>query len=108
MRTSQMLFIALGIATCASSANAANRKVAIINGTSSTMTSFYASNSGKNDWEEDILGRDVLAPGETVEIDINDGTSACVYDFRADFQNGETLTRERINVCEISEYRYSE
>ena len=84
-----------------------DRRVLIINETGVTMTHFYASNSGQNNWEEDILGRDVLPSGSSVRINIDDGSGACVYDFRARFSDGDVLNRFRINVCEITEYRYT-
>ena len=84
-----------------------DRRVRIINVTGVTMTHFYASNSGENDWQEDILGQDVLANGASVRINIDDGSGACIYDFRARFADGDVLERYRINVCQISEYRYT-
>ncbi|MDO9588388.1 MAG: hypothetical protein Q8R45_07115 [Brevundimonas sp.] len=84
-----------------------DRRVRIINATGVTMTHFYASNSGQNDWEEDILGQDVLRSGASVVINIDDGTGACIYDFKARFADGDELVRYRINVCQISEYRYT-
>ena len=84
-----------------------DRRVRIINATGVTMTHFYASNSGENDWQEDILGQDVLASGQSVRINIDDGSGACVYDFKARFADGDELERYRINVCQITEYRYT-
>src|SRR6185369_17709485 len=54
----------------AGSAFAADRRVEISNDTSYTIVEFYASNVGEKAWEEDILGRDMLAPGESVVINI--------------------------------------
>lgn len=84
-----------------------DRRVTIINATGVTMTHFYASNSGRNDWEEDILGQDVLRAGARIRINIDDGSGACIYDFKALFADGDELIRYRINVCQITEYRYT-
>ena len=84
-----------------------DRRVRIINATGVTMTHFYASNSGEADWQEDILGQDVLTSGSSVVINIDDGTGACLYDFKARFADGDELLRYRINVCQITEYRYT-
>lgn len=84
-----------------------DRRVRIINVTGYTITHFYASNSGRNNWEEDILGRDVLPNGSSVTINVDDGSGACLYDFKARFEDGDELVRYRINVCQISEYRYT-
>ena len=84
-----------------------DRHVTIKNRTGWTMLRFYASDSRSDDWEEDILGSDVLESGQDGRINIDDGSGACIYDFKAEFTNGQELTRSRINVCEVSEYTYT-
>lgn len=106
------MIVRVTVAACAalmllaSSASAANRKVDIVNKTGSAIKNFYASSTGSDDWEEDILGRDVVEVGETFEIDINDGTGACRFDFKAIFDNGKSSIRRNVNVCEISSFTY--
>lgn len=90
----------------AGGAQAANRHVDIVNKTGMAMKHFYASSTGSNDWEEDILGRDMIGDGETFDINIDDGTGACRFDFKAVFENGASLVRKNINVCEISTFTY--
>ena len=93
----------------ASGANAAeDRHVRIINETDHTMVRFYASNTSVDSWQEDILGQDVLKPGQDVNINIDDGTGHCKFDFKAVFDNGQSLVKHNINVCEITSYRYTE
>ena len=99
---------ALMVASIAAPAVAQDRRVRIINDTNHTMVRFYASNSSRTDWEEDILGRAVLPSGRSVVVNIDDGSGACLYDFKAVFDDGDELTRGQINVCKISEYRYTE
>ena len=84
-----------------------NRRVRIHTQTGWTMLRFYASDSRKSDWEEDILGDSVLNNGRSVTVNIDDGSGACVYDFRAEFTNGQVLTRMNINVCQIADYYYT-
>ncbi|MBA3897002.1 MAG: hypothetical protein H0X36_07675 [Sphingomonadaceae bacterium] len=97
----------IALATLATPAIADDRHVMIVNETNNTMVRFYASNSGRTNWEEDILGERVLKPGQSVRINIDDGTGACLFDFRADFDDGDKLTRNGINVCKLSTYRYT-
>jgi hypothetical protein len=85
-----------------------DRHVRIINETSRTITRFYASNIAVNSWQEDILGDDVLKPGQDVNINIDDGTGHCKYDFKAVFDNGRSLVKHNINVCQITSYRYTD
>ena len=85
---------------------AANRHVDIINDTGRTMAEFYASATNTDDWEEDILGEDTLAHGEVFDIDIDDGTGACKFDFKAVFTDGTSNVRRGIDVCAISRFTY--
>ncbi|MFD0936572.1 hypothetical protein ACFQ12_15495 [Methylobacterium trifolii] len=98
---------ALLLAATASGAAAANRHVDIVNKTGMDIKHFYASTTGTDDWEEDILGRDVISDGETFDINLDDGTGKCKYDFKAVFENGQSLVRNNINVCQISTFTYN-
>jgi hypothetical protein len=91
-----------------SSANALDRKVNILNKTSSDIVEFYASSVGVNNWEEDILGADILEAGASVVINIDDGTGYCKYDFKAVFDDGEEVIEGDVNVCEISSFSFTE
>lgn len=91
----------------AGAAQAANRHVDIVNKTGMTIKHFYASTTGTDDWEEDILGRDVIEDGDTFDINVDDGSGACRYDFKAVFENGASLVRNNINVCQISTFTYT-
>jgi len=84
-----------------------NRRVRIHNNTGWTMLRFYASDSRVTSWEEDMLGRGTLAAGRSVTMNIDDGSGACVYDFKAEFTNGQVLTRYQVNVCQIADYYYT-
>ncbi len=85
-----------------------DRRVRIINETSYTIVRFYGSNAGSNSWEEDILGDDVLPPGQSVVINFDDGTGYCKFDFKAEFDDGDEVIQNRINVCEIESFRFTE
>ena len=84
-----------------------NRRVRIHNSTGWTMLRFYASNVRTSDWEEDILGDDVLENNASIIMNIDDGSGACLFDFKAEFTNGQSLIRNNINVCEIADYYYT-
>lgn len=84
-----------------------NRRVRIHNTTGWTMLRFFASNTSRSDWEEDILGDDVLANNASIVLNIDDGTGACLFDFKAEFTNGQELIRNNVNVCEIADYHYT-
>jgi hypothetical protein len=95
-------------ATGTVAADRQDRHVRIINETDHTMVHFYASNVASDSWEEDILGNSVLRPGHDVNINIDDGTGHCKFDFKAVFDDGSKSERHNIDVCKISSYRYSD
>ncbi|MGB3275262.1 MAG: hypothetical protein WBA82_03645 [Castellaniella sp.] len=109
-----MLRLALASALLASTAfasgtaSAADRKVTVINKTKTVMTEFHASRASTSDWEEDILGSDMLKPGQSITINIDDGTGACVYDFKGTFDDDEELVQNNVNVCKVGEFSFTE
>jgi hypothetical protein len=44
----------------------------------------------------------VLPPGQRVRVNIDDGTGACLFDFKAVFADGRTIEQRRVNVCQIT------
>lgn len=89
-------------------AAALDRRVRINNYTSYGIIEFYASNKGSRSWEEDILGRSILPAGQSVVINIDDGSGYCKYDFLAVFEDGEELVKYDNNVCELSQFNYTD
>ena len=104
----RILMLAAAGVSLATSAHAADRHVRIINATEHTMVRFYASNIDADDWQEDILGDSVVRPGDDVNINIDDGSGHCRFDFRAVFDDGEATVKHNIDVCSISSFRYTE
>src|SRR5690606_31508517 len=90
------------------SALAADRKVKVINKTKTPIFAFYASRTSTNDWEEDILGDDVIMPGESMVIDIDDGTGACKFDFKGEFEDGDSVVKKNVDVCKVGEFSFIE
>jgi hypothetical protein len=57
----------------------------IENDTEETITELYVSSSDEDDWGEDLLGDEELAPGESIDIEIDDDSEECEYDIQASF-----------------------
>ena len=73
----------------------------LTNNTSRTLLSLYISVPATNSWEEDIFGADVLAPGATFNISINDGLPECVYDIKAVFTDSTEIDIREVDFCEL-------
>jgi len=74
------------------------------NHSSFDVTEFYASPTGVDDWEDDVLGQDVLAAGDDVEITIGDGRTQCRYDLKFVFDDGDEVERKKVDLCETGSY----
>ncbi|MBL0935904.1 MAG: hypothetical protein IBJ07_14250 [Rhizobiaceae bacterium] len=64
---------------------------------------FYASPTDVEDWEEDILGSDILPAGDAVRVTIADGRDVCNYDLRVVFEDGDVLDDES-DLCATGSY----
>ena len=87
----------------AAPAVAENLVFAFNNESSFTIVELYASPADVGDWEDDILGREILEPGETARITVRDGRQACEYDLRIVFEDGDEIT-DTADLCETESY----
>ena len=94
----------------ASTAHADDLVFSLKNGTKSVLTNFYTSPVGVESWEDDVFGRQVLNPGESMEITIADGRTVCKYDMRFEFEEGSDLdtTTDTQDLCEMGSYTIHE
>ncbi|MBO1078129.1 hypothetical protein [Roseomonas haemaphysalidis] len=83
---------------------AEDRRVEVVNASGRELREFYASNSQRSNWEEDILGDSTLPSGRSVMINIDDGSGACRFDVLAVLEGGRRVEQRNINVCEISRF----
>lgn len=93
-------------AASATSAAAADRRVVVVNDTNHTLTNLYASSINDRHFHGDWLGRSVLHPGESVEVDFDDGSDACLMDVKGVFSDHTSVTH-RYNVCRGAEMDFT-
>ncbi|MEW6737396.1 MAG: hypothetical protein AB1489_39305 [Acidobacteriota bacterium] len=74
----------------------------VVNKTGVVINSLYVSPTHVNEWEEDILGRDTLPPGESVLITFDRDEEAAKWDIRVEDSEGNALVWEGLNLLEIS------
>jgi hypothetical protein len=99
---------AIIVSAATGAASAYDRHVHIHNRASVTINEFYASNVGSDNYEENILHGDVIRSGEAWDINIDDGTGYCKYDFMARFTDGSEAKKDGVNVCEISDFYFDD
>ena len=78
----------------------------LVNKTDATLSEFYASPTGVDNWEEDILGQDVLNVGDSGTITIADGRETCIYDIKGVFTDGDSAEQYKVNLCETETYEF--
>jgi hypothetical protein len=87
------------------------RDFTLINGSPTlVITHVHVSASDDNEWGEDILGRDVLGPQESVLIQFSryDGEAGkCFYDIRVIGNTGGEGLMPRVNLCTTSTVTFS-
>jgi hypothetical protein len=105
---SSVRYLAIGLLTffgvlgTAHAQSGYNRHVLVANDSSYPMVSFYASNTARGVWEEDILGAGILRSGQQININIDDRTGRCHFDFKAVFSNGAEIIRRNVDVCSVA------
>ena len=73
------------------------------NQTGVEIDSLYVSPHSVNDWEEDILGQDTLASGESLKITFDDRDKHVHWDLKVTDHEGNSLEWDDLNLIEISE-----
>lgn len=86
----------------ATAAYAGKQDVTIVNKVKKSIHHVYISEAKVDDWEEDILGDDVLDPGESVKVTFDNTHKACKWDFKAVDGDGVEYLLMGVNLCEVS------
>lgn len=97
-------FSLAGCVTSTTTYSTANKSVSIVNASGMTITNFYGSNAGTSSWQEDILGTSTLSSGSAININFEDGSGYCTFDFKVVFSDGSVGIENSIDVCTISSY----
>lgn len=103
MRSFKLLPLVTALAFIPAAAFADDLVFNLKNDSSYVITELYASPSNVGNWEEDILGADVLGSGESVDVTIADGRRACEYDLRIVFDDGDVI-EDTTDLCETGSY----
>lgn len=77
-----------------------DRYLTLVNRGVQTIMYFYASPPAAGDWEEDVLGDEVVIEDERFRINFNtDERCTCTYDTRAVFADDSEVIR-KVSVCD--------
>jgi hypothetical protein len=73
------------------------------NQTGVEINSVFVSPHSADDWQEDVLGQDTLANGQSVKITFNDRDKHVHWDLKVTDKNGNALEWYDLNLVEIEE-----
>lgn len=85
-------------------AEARDRHVRVLNASNDVLVVLQASNVTRRTWEEDILGHNVLFPGQATLANLNDGSGQCLFDMRAIFRSGRQEIRRNVDICRVKRW----
>ena len=74
----------------------------LVNKTGFDIHSVFVSPHSTEEWEEDILGRDVLPSGDHVDIKFSRTAKGKLWDLKVADKDGKGYVWENINLLEVS------
>lgn len=77
---------------------AADYYIKITNNTGYEIYYVYVSPQSSDEWEEDVLGADILADGETLRVNLN-GYDSPYFDVKLVDEDGDSYTFMGVNVA---------
>jgi hypothetical protein len=109
-KTSRLKSTALGLLAvagialvAAATARAGDQDFTLVNKTGVEIHSLHVSPHSSDEWGEDILGKDTLANGDSLEITFGKHDRAHHWDLRIEDEKGNTLTWENLDLMTIEQ-----
>lgn len=79
----------------------ARQNFSVVNATGHIVVTLNVSPTSESQWGDDILGSDMLQPGQTAQVVFDRAESQCSYDIRATYDDGDTTDVRNVNLCEV-------
>lgn len=79
----------------------ARQNFSVVNTTSTTVLTLQVSPTSESEWGDDVLGSQVLQPGQTAQVVFDRAESQCNYDIRATYTDGDTSDVRNVNLCQV-------
>ena len=104
MRT--LFFAALAAAafavTAPATADDAKQDFTLVNKTGYELKELYVSPSKADDWQDDILGQDVLEDGKAVNIHFSPKAKTCKWDLKVVYTDDDSsAVWQNIDLCSV-------
>jgi hypothetical protein len=74
----------------------------LVNKTGYELKALYVSPAKSDDWEDDILGQDTLADGQSVNVHFSPKTHTCKWDLKVTYSDDDSnAVWQNIDLCSI-------
>jgi hypothetical protein len=97
-----LVVIAMSLAV-AGYARGGKQDFVLHNETGVEIHELYVSPHSSNNWGEDVLGQDTLAPGASVKVTFDDQEKTVKWDLKVADGNKHTIEWENLDLSKISE-----
>jgi fatty acid-binding protein DegV len=87
-------------------ASAEDLEFLLINQAPSPVVAFHVSSASSGSWENNLIAGGILDTDYEISVIIADGLDTCVYDIRADFDDGQTFEDYGLDLCELGSYTF--
>ena len=95
--------VALASITLQATQQRRNLDFTLVNKTGLTIMEVYLSPTNDDEWGEDVMGKDVLANGEKVEITFSSGETSCNWDLKIVDEDKDDVEWTKLNLCTANE-----
>ena len=89
-------------ASNANTSSAAEQDFTLVNETGVEIDKVFISPHDADDWEEDILGKDTLPTGQSVDVKFSREETAAQWDLRIEDKEGNGIEWENLDLLKIS------
>lgn len=81
----------------------AKQDFTLVNKTGYALSEVYVAPSKSDEWDEDVMGRDIVDDGEAVDISFHRANTSCKWDLKVVYQDdGSNAVWYDIDLCTIS------
>ncbi len=81
-------------------ARASDADFKLVNKTGYQINEVYVGPTSSDNWGPDIMGPNAIPTGSSVNITFPHGGSACNYDIKVKYADGDTATWTNVNLCQ--------
>lgn len=97
------LSVAASMTAVSARATSQDLDFVLVNKTGLTIESVFVSPAKDDEWGEDVMGKDVLANGESVKITFSPKEKECVWDLKIVDSDKDKVEWTEFNLCKADE-----